>query len=218
MKTERRTLNIPDCLARMETREDGTKVFRGLAAVFYDGTPETEFRLWEDYVERVAPGAFDGVISQDVRCLVNHDQNIILGRTAAKTLALSVTERGLQYEVPFDEADPDHVKWGRKLDKGNVTGSSFSFIVADGGSAVSREASQTVRTITKLDTLYDTGPVTFPAYTGTSAGVATRDADGAREDLERFKAETEEPPAEPRNDTDRLDIDLDLMKKRMATD
>ncbi|KAA6031356.1 HK97 family phage prohead protease, partial [Pantoea sp. F_11] len=49
--------------------------------------------------EIIKPGAFDNVLGDDVRALFNHDPNFILGRSAAGTLALSVDDKGLRYEI-----------------------------------------------------------------------------------------------------------------------
>src|SRR5215475_2335681 len=73
----------------------------GFAAVFYkDGDPDTEYQLYPDLVERIAPGAFDRAVREDdVRGLMNHDPNLLLGRTAAGTLKLSADATGLRYEI-----------------------------------------------------------------------------------------------------------------------
>ena len=48
-----------------EVRIDGdSKKIRGVASVFYNGKPETEYRLWTNTVERVLPSAFDRVIEE----------------------------------------------------------------------------------------------------------------------------------------------------------
>lgn len=58
------------------------------------------------------------------------------------------------------------------LRRGDIRGSSFSFIVAPGGVKWSTEGGVKVRTITKFLHLGDVGPVVNPAYPATSSGVA----------------------------------------------
>lgn len=165
---------------RIETRGDGTKVITGHGAVFHRaGTPGSEFALWDGLVERVSPTAFDRALreQQDVRGLFNHDPNIVLGRTASGTMRLSVDSNGLRYEIDYDPQDADHVRLERKLAKGDVSGSSFSFSVVKETYSRGTSGTPDVRTLEDVN-LYDVGPVTFPAYEAASAGVRS-DGDGA---------------------------------------
>jgi HK97 family phage prohead protease len=211
MKKETRTIFLDEAKATVETREDGARAITGLGSLFYDGTSRTEYPIYDGVVERIAPTAFDDVMSDDVRGLINHDVNIILGRTSAGTMTIAKNENGITYSIPFDDSDPDHVRWMRKIEKKDITGSSFSFMIAENGSEVTRENGQVVRTITKIDRLFDIGPVTFPAYTETTATARTEDVEKA---LEEFRKEEEE--RNKRSDVDALELDLSLMDKKLA--
>jgi hypothetical protein len=156
---------------KIETREDGKKVLVGYGAVFHNANdPGTEYMLWEGLSERIATTAFNRAISesQDVRGLFNHDANIILGRTTANTMRISVDMKGLRYEIDL----PDTAQ-GRDLalsvERGDIDGSSFGFVVRKQSYAYNDDGPN-VRTIEDVD-LYDVGPVVFPAYTSTSAGL-----------------------------------------------
>ncbi len=138
----------------------------GYASVFYDGTKKTEYELWENYIERIMPSAFDNALkSDDVRALFNHNPNFLLSRTEAGTLQLSVDDKGLKYEIdiPDTQAGRD-VKIS--LERGDLTGSSFAFIVDE---SVYREVGDLFIREIKSVKLYDVGPVTYPAYEGTEA-------------------------------------------------
>jgi uncharacterized protein len=143
----------------------------GYAAVFYNPSdPGTEYRLMDDVVERIMPGAFARALREDdVRGLFNHD-GLPLGRTGAGTMRLSVDAKGLRYEI-----DPPDTTAARdllaSLARGDVTGSSFSFLPRatttrrDNGSYILER--NDVR-------LFDVGPVTFPAYPSSMAGLRSR--------------------------------------------
>lgn len=162
---------------RKETRagaEQGS-VIRGMSAVFYRADdPGTEYWLWDDMVERLMPGCFDRAISEshDARALFNHDSSQLLGRVSSGTCRLAVDDVGLSYEIDADPTDPDHQRVAAKIDRADVTGSSFGFIARsvrwteqklDDGSWLM------IREVLDVD-LFDVGPVTWPAYDGTTAG------------------------------------------------
>lgn len=177
----------------LEKREDSQPIMRGHAAVYYDGTPATEYGLWENTVERIMPGAFDRAIKEDdVRALFNHDANMVLGRLRAGTLRLDSDATGLAYEVDL----PD-TRTGRDLEvllgRGDVTGSSFSFVPTD--EEWRKESGVNVRQVTAVR-LYDVGPVTFPAYTATDASM--RHAEGAKKMFEEWQREQVERAARAR--------------------
>lgn len=100
----------------METRSNSLEIratndaIRGIAAVFYDGTPNTEYPLWKGTVERIDERAFDNAINKqaDVRALFNHDANWLLGRTSNQTLTLRKDDTGLRYSIPYDANDEQH--------------------------------------------------------------------------------------------------------------
>lgn len=162
---------------KMEARADAEPVISGYGAVAYDGTPDTEYELW-DYagdraVERIMPGAFNDAISRpdDVRGLFNHEPDNLLGRTTSGTMNLSIDSRGLKYEIkPGKTTIATDVQ--EHLKRGDVTGSSFAFTVDEERwtETTSGDTSLAVREILKV-TLYDVGPVTYPAYDATSAGM-----------------------------------------------
>ncbi len=137
--------------------------------------------------EIIAPGAFDDVLENDVRALINHDGNLILARTTSGTLALSTDEKGLRYEFEMPETS-----YGKDLTvsmkRGDITQSSFAFTVAD-DSWETRDGVD-VRTITKVKRLFDVSPVTYPAYPDAdNLVIAQRGLSVYKEKQEREKEE-----------------------------
>lgn len=181
----------------------------GTAAVFFRAEdPATEYGLWENVVERIAPGAFVGALERadDVRGLFNHDPNQLLGRTAAGTLELWIEDDGLHYRAKEAQTQV----WrdvAEHLRRGDVDGSSFSFEVTE----ERWEKLEDGRTVRWLDAvkLYDVGPVTFPAYAATSAGSradhpARRSFDAWQEHIERAAMAERAERERYRRELDRL--------------
>lgn len=178
MERERRI--ITTCPVRFERRTDADgkdhPVISGYAAVFYKADdPGTEFQLYPGLRERIMPTAFDRAVreKQDCRGLFNHNPDNLLARCSSGTMRLSLDTRGLGYEMDYDPEDLDHQRVKRKLERGDLTGSSFSFNVRMQKFVYSADPDgddDDIRELHDVD-LFDVGPVTFPAYDATSAGM-----------------------------------------------
>lgn len=176
MERERRFF---DSEIRAVKREEKT-VVRGYAAVF-DSLSEN----LGGFREMIAPGAFDGVLADDVRALWDHSSSMILGRTKAGTLRIGVDERGLWYE--YDDPGTSYSKdLLISMERGDISQSSFQFTIED-EEWKEDEEKRYVRTIKKVRRLYDVSPVTFPAYP---------DATAALRSLEKVKEESEQQAKE----------------------
>ena len=157
-EAEKRTMGT------IEVREsDGDDMtLEGYAAVYNSETDLGHFR------EVIKPGAFDDVLDNDVRALINHDPNLILGRTTNGTLELSVDERGLKYRVKL--GDQQYAKdFYESVKRGDISQSSFAFTI----DKQSWNEERTVRSVDKVRQLLDVSPVTYPAYA--AATVQARD-------------------------------------------
>ena len=163
---ERRFLPMP-----IEVRAEGDdQYFEGMAAVFNSATDLGFFS------EEIAQGAFDDVINDDVRGLFNHDPNVILGRSQAGTMTLTVDEKGAHYRIKYNPNDPDHVRVMEKVKRGDISQSSFAFSIKD--AEWQTRDNKDHRVINKLERWYDVSPVTYPAYADTS--VAARSLDSVK--------------------------------------
>lgn len=122
--------------------------------------------------EVLSAGCFsEALTTSDVRALFNHNPDLILGRNNAGTLRLFEDIHGLKFEIdPPDTTYANDLKVS--MNRGDITQCSFGFNVADGGDVWRKEPDGTwLRTIMKVDRLYDVSPVTYPAYTTTSCAV-----------------------------------------------
>jgi len=137
------------------------KTVHGYAAVY-----GAEARIG-DTIETIAPGAFGPVLAgnPDVRALLNHDANIVLGRTKSGTLRLSDDPRGLRFELDLPESRAD---LREAVSRGDLDGASFRFTVGE------EEWDGERRTITSVAALYDVTLATYPAYPAASIELRTR--------------------------------------------
>lgn len=184
MNIEHRTL-VRELRAADPQTDGSIGVLAGYAAVFNSRSENLG-----GFFEEIAPGAFDGVLENDVRALIDHDSGRVLGRSSAGTLRMSVDATGLKYEV--DLPDTQEARDLLTLIKrGDVRESSFGFTVAHRGDDwAENEDGQIIRTIHKVQRLYDVSPVAFPAYP--AATVAMRSL------LQR--ARDASPPLSPADD------------------
>lgn len=160
------------------TRDGKPPIIEGYGAVFYRaGDAGTEYWLLPNLVERIMPGAFDRAIREDdVRALKNHDPNLLLGRKSAGTLELGVDDTGIHYTIdtPATTVGRDTAE---EVLRGDLQGSSFSFLTEEEDDVkFSRDGDTFVVEVQNLR-MYDLGPVTFPAYEGTSTNVRCRAID-----------------------------------------
>ena len=152
--------------AEIRTAEDGAAPkIAGYAAV-YDAYSE-DMGGW---YERIAPGAFSDVLAgADIRALINHDPNMVLGRSKSGTLTCREDNTGLNIEIT-----PPDVGYANDLltsmQRGDIDQMSFAFIVSDANWDETRDGLP-VRTITGFQELFDVSVVTYPAYPTTSASV-----------------------------------------------
>lgn len=126
------------------------------------------------YEERISKGAFDSALASadlDVRVLYNHEDCQVLGRTKSGTGRVYVDERGnLAYDYDFDPNSPLHKTVGAAIMRGDITQSSFAFVIEEvTWSASEKYGEMGLRTITKIKMIYDVSPVTYPAYEDTEA-------------------------------------------------
>lgn len=171
---------------RVDQAEGEAPVIRGYAALFN--------QLSEDlggFREQLATGAFSEAIgNSDVRALVNHDPNLVLGRNKAGTLVMREDASGLLVEInpPDTQAARDLLAVMRR---GDVNQMSFAFTVAREDQTWTRDGTGPwLRTIKRVSRLFDVSVVTYPAYPQTSAAVrALQELTDAEQQLAAAQAE-----------------------------
>lgn len=169
---ERRFFAAPVTIEKRADGDEEQNIIEGYAFKF---NKITTIGGW--FREEILPGSADDILNDDIRCLFNHNPNLILARSVKGkgTLTLSVDAVGLKYSY----ATPDRT-YARDLEdaieSGDVDQSSFAFqaeevIWVDGG-----DSEPDLRQIKKFKIIYDVSPVTYPAYQDTSVAKRSHDA------------------------------------------
>lgn len=149
------------------TRDDSATRIQGYAAVFNEIADIGGF-----FREKIAPGAFSGVLGNDVRALRDHDPTLILGRTKAGTLRLSEDARGLKIEIDLPDTQVAR-DLAVSMERGDVNQMSIAFRVAE--EEWDNAADLPLRTVKRVEELLDVSVVTYPAYEQTEANLRSSD-------------------------------------------
>ena len=216
MQKERRFIPLAGVEVRAVTDDDGeVQGIAGEGAVIGRRTIIAPGTDWE-FEEEILPGAFDDVVDDDIVIEYNHDPNYVLGRTSAGTATVSADDSAFRYSVP--EVPKSRADVLEAVSLGNVRGSSFSFAIGgdedeewirpqdreDGGRIP-------LRRIRRFRKVFDTGPVTHPAYEETSVSAraterATKLSAAERRNVEEA-AETETEPTE----TEEIEAEVEVV-------
>ena len=157
----------------------------------YFSTFDGVYELWPGATESVDPHAFDECLEDDVRCLIDHDTRLVLGRTTAGTLRIGVDEKGLWFSVDINPEDTDAMNLYARVQRGDVSGCSFGFDILD-EETERRSDGSTHWTIKKVK-LYEGSVCTFPAYQDTSAQARRDDYKAIRRrEVAQWKADMKE--------------------------
>ena len=190
-KIEKRSLPIKEF--RISDADNGGVVLEGHAAVF-DSWSETLGGSFP-FKEKVRRGAFiESIKTDDIRALLNHDANYVLGRNSSGTLALTEDDTGLSVVINMPQT-----QWAKDLTvsvkRGDITQMSFGFTVIQ--DEWHEENGSDVRELIRVR-LYDVSLVTFPAYTQTDAAIRGmesfyeyRSIIEQRDKIEKEQAETQ---------------------------
>jgi HK97 family phage prohead protease/HK97 family phage major capsid protein len=153
----------------LETREEnGERIIEGYAALYDNETNIGPFK------ESISRGAFDNVLDNDVRALINHDPSLVLGRTSSGTLELTTDDVGLKYRVKLGNQQYATDLY-ESIQRGDISQSSFAFTIKDQTWSEDRSS----RSVDEVAQLLDVSPVTYPAYK--EATVVAREEEQVKE-------------------------------------
>jgi HK97 family phage prohead protease len=135
----------------------------GYAAVF-----NSQSRDLGGFVERILPGAFKHSLTKpdNIRALLEHDPQRLLGRVGSRTLSLREDTKGLYFELtlPGTSYASD---LSALVERGDISGCSFGFHVPTGGDHWDTIAGQLTRDLIAVD-LQEITITGNPAYLDTT--------------------------------------------------
>lgn len=175
-------LPVASIEVRQEDDAEDGRTLVGYAAVFNQWT-EINSMVEGHFLERIAPGAFQNTLAKRgdrVKTLFNHGFDPHIGdKPLGKPRRMVEDQNGLWTETPLARTsyNDDLLEL---LRDGSLDGMSFRFQVTEEEWNKNPERSEQnpdglkERTLTSLN-LREFGPVTWPAYEATSAGVRSAD-------------------------------------------
>ena len=145
---------------------------RYIEGYFIRFNEETE--LWSGVYEEVSPEAVaNSLKNNDIRCLFNHDTNIVLGRTGNGSLELRTDEKGVYGRVKINQKDKQAMDILARIERGDINACSFGFNIIS--EEIQNRDDGTVKFILREIDLKEVSPVTFPAYPTTSISARKKD-------------------------------------------
>ncbi len=132
------------------------------------------------FTETILPGAFAACLAAhtDVRCLVDHDDSRLLGRTRSGTLRLFEHRNGLAYEIDLPDTQLGRDVHALAL-RGDLSGVSFGFTVPRDGDSWPSANTRELRTVdlAEVSILHR-----LPAYDATTIAARARQLGRAEAD------------------------------------
>lgn len=130
--------------------------------------------------ERCMPGCFSRSLQSgsDVKALLNHDQNFILGRTENQTLRLADSKDSLRFECRLNPNVQFHRDVHALVEAGTLNECSFAFTCDPDGDEYTQDKDErgqacVVRSIRSAK-LYDVSIVSDPAYGNNATSAEAR--------------------------------------------
>ena len=171
-KIQYRTINIDP--QSFTTRDDSeAPKIEGFFSVY-----NSVYQIASDMSESIAPGAFTDSITGDVRALINHNTDLVLGRTAAHTLELRDDTHGLWGSILINPNDTDAMNAYERVKRGDVSQCSIGFEIMEEETEIRDDDS--IHWTIKRAKLWEVSICTFPAYEETSVSARSAQRDEIR--------------------------------------
>ena len=183
-KPNRNIRQVRTIASDFKTREDGEELrIEGYFAVF-----NSNYYIFSDMSESVAPGAFSDTLGDDIRALIDHETMYVLGRNQAGTLELREDSHGLWGSILLNPNDQDAMNLYARVKRGDVNQCSFGFDILDEETEFFDDGS--VHWTIKKVKLYEVSVCTFPAYAETSVQARKNEYESLKtRRIEKMRAE-----------------------------
>ncbi len=142
------------------------------------------------FKEIISPQALDTTDLSDVRCFVDHDSSMVLGRTSSQTLELEVDDVGLYFRCQLPNTSYANDLY-ESIKRGDINECSFGFAVKDDSQTWENQDGMYIRNLNKIDELFEISIVSIPAYEGTDAVLAQRSLKRVINEKEKRKLQIE---------------------------
>ena len=160
---------------KLETRSENNNedlYIEGYFAVF-----DSETKVWRNEYEKIAKGCFtETIANDDIRCLFNHNDCVVLGRNKASTLELREDNHGLWGRVKINREDSQAMDIYQRVKRGDISGCSFGFYPVD----ITTETIETEKGFEYHDTIVkanidEVSICTYPVYKDTEVQARSKD-------------------------------------------
>ena len=148
---------------------DGKKHIAGYFIVFDD-----VYQMADGSLEQIDRHAVDSAIDKDVRCLTDHNAHLVLGRTTAGTMTMTIDDHGVYADVIINDEDSDAVNTWARVKRRDVTQASFGFDIIRERCDIMPDGR--CRYLVQELELFELTVCTFPAYASTELHARSRHA------------------------------------------
>jgi HK97 family phage prohead protease len=165
--TQKASIRATGAAAAGNTAQGYAVVFDSLSCLL----PDAQGRAFR---EKIAPGAFSMSLAggDDIRALVDHNHEKLLGRTSSGTLRLREDNVGLRFEIDMPNTSVAR-DLSELINRGDVSGCSFGMYVMD----EEWDNTGSIRTVTDAE-IFEMSIVSMPAYEASSVALRSLFPDG----------------------------------------
>ena len=197
----------------VRTEENEGMILTGYPIVFEQ---EIDLGEWREVIDAGSIG--DGSVLRDVALIANHDFGMIpMARSRRNndnsTMKLTPDQHGVAMRATLDPENPKAKEAYSAVNRGDITGMSFAFIV-DEEKWDDLDSEKPLRRIMGFSRIFEVSVVTNPAYEGTSVQAASEGEalESVRASLESARKQLKEERAKEQ-ESERREAALAILRK-----